>query len=119
MGGGSSSAWTRVCRGAALSALRFFQAVGNLAATLRTGITTIRDAGGAGLGLQQAVPDGLIAGPRVRISLAMISQTGGHGDPWLPSGRLAGLLHPHPGLPCDFADLSDRIRAVCQDGRLI
>ncbi|MEO7230505.1 MAG: hypothetical protein ABIZ30_07935 [Candidatus Limnocylindrales bacterium] len=65
------------------------------------------------------MPDGLIAGPRVRISLAMISQTGGHGDPWLPSGRLAGLLHPHLGVPYDFADLSDRIRAVYQDGRLV
>ncbi len=49
----------------------------------------------------------------------MISQTSGHGDPWLPSGRLAGLLHPHPGVPYDFADLSDRIRAVYQDGRLV
>lgn len=49
----------------------------------------------------------------------MISQTGGHGDPWLPSARLAGLLHPHPGVPYDFADLSDRICAIYQDGRLV
>src|SRR5687768_2308514 len=41
---------------------RFFQAAQNLEATLRIGITTVRDAGGADLGIKQAVEDGLISG---------------------------------------------------------
>jgi imidazolonepropionase-like amidohydrolase len=52
----------------------FYEAVGNLAATLRLGITTVRDAGGADLGVKQAVADGLIPGPRLRISLTMLSR---------------------------------------------
>jgi hypothetical protein len=33
------------------------------------------------------VADGLIAGPRLQISLTLLSQTGGHGDGWFPSGQ--------------------------------
>ncbi len=51
-----------------------------LEALLDRGFTTIRDAAGGDWGLQQAVDDGLIAGPRLFISGRAISQTGGHGD---------------------------------------
>jgi imidazolonepropionase-like amidohydrolase len=61
---------------------RFFEAAQNLERTLRIGITTVPDAGGADLGIQQAVADGLTPGPRLQISLRMLSQTGGHGDDW-------------------------------------
>jgi len=89
----------------------FYEAVGNLAATLRIGITTVRDAGGADLGMKQAVADGLIAGPRLRISLTMLSQTGGHGDDWLPSGAGAGGLIPtYPGIPSSIVDGPDEMR---------
>ncbi len=88
----------------------FYQAVHNLAATLRLGITTVRDAGGADLGIKQAVVDGLIPGPRLRISLAMLSQTGGHGDDWLPSGARAPLLPVHPGIPSSIVDGPDEMR---------
>jgi len=43
----------------------YYQAVHNLRATLQTGVTWVRDAGGADLGVAQAVRDGLIAGPRM------------------------------------------------------
>ena len=66
---------------------RFFQTVQNLAATLRVGITTARDAAGADAGVKQAVDDGLVPGPRLQISVALLSQTGGHGDGWYRSGR--------------------------------
>src|SRR5579863_908933 len=46
---------------------RFIQAARNLEATLETGITTIRDAAGADLGLKKAIEDGLINGPRMQI----------------------------------------------------
>lgn len=88
----------------------FYEAVRNLAATLRLGITTVRDAGGADLGVKQAVADGLIPGPRLQISLTMLSQTGGHGDDWLPSGSRAPLLPVHPGVPSGIVDGPEEMR---------
>lgn len=83
---------------------RFFEAASNLEATLRAGITTVRDAGGADLGVKQAVDDGLIKGPRLQISLKMLSQTGGHGDGWMPSGAVVDLFPPYPGMPDTIVD---------------
>lgn len=89
---------------------RFYEAAGNLVLTLRQGITTVRDAGGADLGMKQAVADGLIPGPRLQISVAMLSQTGGHGDPWLPSGAEAPLGPTYPGMPSGVVDGPDEVR---------
>jgi imidazolonepropionase-like amidohydrolase len=90
---------------------RFFQAAKNLEATLRTGITTVRDAGGADLGVKQAVEDGLVPGPRMHISLSMLSQTGGHGDGWMPyGGTIEALLTHHPGVPETIVDGVDEMR---------
>jgi imidazolonepropionase-like amidohydrolase len=47
---------------------------------LMRGFTTVRDLGGADIGLQQAVEDGTIAGPRLIICGKGFSQTGGHCD---------------------------------------
>ncbi len=88
----------------------FYVAARNLEATLRAGITSIRDAGGADLGMKQAVEDGLISGPRMQISLTMLSQTGGHGDDWLPSGASIPLLAEHPGIPSQIVDGPDEMR---------
>ncbi len=52
----------------------------NLEAALNRGFTTVRDAGGADLGLALAVQKGLIAGPRLLFAGRGLSQTGGHGD---------------------------------------
>src|SRR5207245_10967743 len=49
-------------------------------ATLDAGFTTVRDAGGLDWGFKEAIRLGLIRGPRIFISGAFISQTGGHGD---------------------------------------
>jgi imidazolonepropionase-like amidohydrolase len=90
---------------------RFFQAAKNLEATLRIGITTVRDAGGADLGVKQAVEDGLVPGPRMHISLSMLSQTGGHGDGWMPfGGTIRALLTDHPGVPETIVDGVDEMR---------
>jgi imidazolonepropionase-like amidohydrolase len=95
---------------------RFFQAAQNLEATLRIGITTIRDAGGADLGVKQAVEDGIVNGPRMHISLSMISQTGGHGDGWMPSGgTIKALLPSHPGVPETLVDGPDEMRAKVRE----
>lgn len=49
-------------------------------AMLHRGFTTVRDAAGADLGLQDAQARGLFEGPRLFISAAPITQTGGHAD---------------------------------------
>jgi len=49
-------------------------------AFLMRGFTTARDMGGPVFGLKQAIDEGVIAGPRIYPSGAMISQTSGHGD---------------------------------------
>jgi len=98
---------------------QFYEAVGNLRRTLQTGITTVRDAGGADLGVRQAVEDGLIAGPRMKIAISMLSQTGGHGDGWMACGLdLSGPAHP--GMPAWIVDgpheVRSRVRQVLRAG---
>lgn len=92
----------------------FYRAAENLRTTLHAGVTTVRDAMGADLGIKQAVDDGLIEGPRMQVSLNMISQTGGHNDPWNPSGICAGLSTPHPGMPDGVADGVDDVRRLAR-----
>jgi imidazolonepropionase-like amidohydrolase len=48
--------------------------------TLMRGFTTVRDVGGPAFGLKQAIDEGLIDGPRIYPSGAMITVTSGHGD---------------------------------------
>jgi imidazolonepropionase-like amidohydrolase len=64
-------------------------------ATLMRGFTTVRDLGGPSFGLKRAIDEGLVAGPRIYPSGAMITITGGHGDFRSPSElprRLGGPL---------------------------
>jgi len=99
---------------------QFFEAVTNLRATLDCGITTVRDAGGADLGIKQAVDDGLIDGPRLQIAITALSQTAGHGDGWLPSGLSVTLRVPHPGRPGGIVDgpeeMRKRVREIVRAG---
>jgi imidazolonepropionase-like amidohydrolase len=88
----------------------FYEAARNLATTVRAGITSVRDAGGADLGIQRAVEDGLIDGPRMQISLTMLSQTGGHGDEWMVSGTTVPVWQLHPGMPSQIVDGPDEMR---------
>ncbi|WP_027017206.1 metal-dependent hydrolase family protein [Comamonas composti] len=48
--------------------------------TLMRGFTSVRDAGGPAYALKRAIDEGMVAGPRIYPSGAMISQTSGHGD---------------------------------------
>jgi len=93
---------------------QFFLAAQNLRKTLHAGVTTVRDAGGADLGIKRAVEDGLIEGPRMQIAINMISQTGGHGDEWNPSGVTAGFFAEHPGRPAAIADGEAEARKVAR-----
>ena len=49
-------------------------------ATLMRGFTTVRDLGGPVFGLKRAIDDGLIPGPRIYPSGAIVTVTSGHGD---------------------------------------
>ena len=49
-------------------------------ATLMRGFTTVRDLGGPVFGMKRAIDEGVMVGPRIYPSGAMISQTSGHGD---------------------------------------
>jgi len=48
--------------------------------TLLRGFTTVRDVGGPSFGLKRAIDEGLVLGPRIFPSGAMITVTSGHGD---------------------------------------
>jgi imidazolonepropionase-like amidohydrolase len=48
--------------------------------TLMRGFTTVRDCGGPSFALKRAIDEGLVSGPRIFPSGAMIAQTSGHGD---------------------------------------
>lgn len=63
-----------------LPSLRALQARKHLEEALLRGFTTVRDAGGADMGLVLATQRGLIRGPRIFPAGLGLSQTGGHGD---------------------------------------
>ncbi|WP_432572186.1 metal-dependent hydrolase family protein [Kineococcus sp. SYSU DK005] len=94
--------------------LQFYESVANLAATLRAGVTTVRDAGGADLGAKVAVERGIVPGPRMRIAVSIMSQTGGHADFWMPSGVHAPTFAPHAGRPSGVADGVEEVRKVAR-----
>lgn len=66
--------------------------------TLMRGFTTVRDVGGPAFGLKRAIDEGIVRGPRIYPSGAMITVTSGHGDfrqfselPRRPSGPLSRM----------------------------
>lgn len=99
---------------------RYFEAVNNLSKSLAIGLTTVREAGGADLGVKEAVDRGVIAGPRLQISITMLSQTGGHGDGHMPSGACFRWHHSYPGNPSGLVDGPDemrrRVRELIREG---
>lgn len=56
------------------------QAGAEATATLMRGFTAVRDVGGPSFGVKQAVDSGVVPGPRIWPSGAMITVTSGHGD---------------------------------------
>jgi imidazolonepropionase-like amidohydrolase len=91
--------------------LTFYEAIENMKATLATGVTTVRDAAGADLGIKTAVEKGLVPGPRRQISITMLSQTGGHGDSWQVCGaEVPSFSVPYPGSPPPVVDGPDEMR---------
>ena len=91
--------------------LPFFQAAERMGRTLDVGVTSVREAGGSDAGVREARDRGLVRGPRMQVSLTMLSQTGGHGDSWeICGGFMPGMSDPHPGRPHNIVDGPEEMR---------
>ena len=60
--------------------LRAARSARDLTNALNAGITSVREVGGLGIYLAQAVREGLLDGPSIYAAGAVLSTTGGHGD---------------------------------------
>jgi imidazolonepropionase-like amidohydrolase len=92
----------------------FLAAAAEAERTLMRGFTTVRDLGGPSFALKQAIDDGLVPGPRIYPSGAMITTTGGHGDlrplsdlPRSPGGPLSYMERTGA---TNIADSADEVR---------
>jgi imidazolonepropionase-like amidohydrolase len=94
--------------------LNAFYAARNALRTLDAGVTTVRDASGSPQGFKLAIERGLIPGPRMRISVRALSQTGGHGDGTMPSGVNPGVMGEHvsPEWPHTVVDGPEEVRVA-------
>ena len=87
--------------------------------TLAAGYTAIRDAAGLDAGFKRAIDEGLIPGPRLVVSLCIISPIGGIGDRVSPSGFSCCLPHDPllpDGLVNSLADVRPVVRRVVRAG---
>jgi imidazolonepropionase-like amidohydrolase len=83
-----------------LMAARMFK---NLKEALDQGYTSARDAGGADVGFKEAVAQGIVPGPRLKICGSVIAQTGGHGDDRVTS-ETRPYSEPYLGFRATIAD---------------
>jgi imidazolonepropionase-like amidohydrolase len=79
--------------------------------TLATGYTAVRDAAGLDVGFKQAIEQGLIQGPRLMLSVNIISPIGGIGDRVSPSGHTC-CVPADPTLPEGVANGIEGVRTV-------
>lgn len=89
---------------------RFYKSIGNMRRTIEAGVTSVRDAGGADAGVKQSVENGEIIGPRMQISISVLTITGGHGDGWMLSGNEWELFPVYPGFPHGLVDGEPNVR---------
>ena len=77
--------------------------------TLGSGYTTVRDAGGLDAGFRDAIDQKLITGPRLQVSLSIISPTGGVGEDTSISGY-ANPSFSDPSIPSGVANGAEGMR---------
>jgi imidazolonepropionase-like amidohydrolase len=90
--------------------LRFYKSIDYMRRTLEAGVTSVRDAGGADAGVKQSVDNGDVLGPRMQISVSVLTITGGHGDGWMLSGNEWELFPAYPGFPHGRVDGAEHVR---------
>jgi imidazolonepropionase-like amidohydrolase len=87
--------------------------------TLLSGYTAVRDAAGCDAGFKRAIEEGLLRGPRLFLSLAIISPIGGIGDRVSPAGFSCCVPHD-PLLPesvvSSLADVRPVVRRMVRAG---
>jgi imidazolonepropionase-like amidohydrolase len=79
--------------------------------TLATGYTTVRDAAGLDVGFKRAMEEELLQGPRVLLTVNIISPIGGIGDRISPSGHTC-CVPPDPSLPEGVANGIEAVRTI-------
>jgi len=79
-----------------------------LSGLLAAGYTAVRDAGGLDAGFRSAIDEGLIVGPRLVVSLSIISPIGGIGDRVSPSGHTPASADP--SLPSGVTEGIESVR---------
>ena len=90
---------------------RVLKVLERLRTTLENGVTTARDLLGLDAGFRRAVAERRVPGPRLLVSIAMLSQRGGHADFTTPSGldALAAAV-TFPDSPPNLVDSVDAMR---------
>jgi imidazolonepropionase-like amidohydrolase len=81
--------------------------------TLEAGFTSVRDAAGTPRGVKMAIDQGLFPGPRVRIAVSALSQTGGHGDSTMPNG--ANVRPTNSEMPNTVVDGIEGVRRASRE----
>lgn len=93
--------------------LSIAEALTNARKTLDAGITSVRDAGGTPRGVKMAIEQGLFPGPRMRVAISAISQTGGHGDSTMLNG--VRIRVPNAELPDNLVDGPEGARKTTRE----
>ncbi|HEX6032202.1 MAG TPA: amidohydrolase family protein, partial [Tepidiformaceae bacterium] len=88
-------------------------ALTNARISLEHGFTSLRDAGGTPRGVRLAIEQGLFPGPRLRVAVTALSQTGGHGDSTMPNG--SALRVPNVEVPANLVDGPEAARKTTRE----
>lgn len=95
---------------------RSLRAAARARKTLLAGVTSARDVGGLDAGLRDAIRHGLTLGPRLHVSIVLLSPTGGHADCHRANGSCAHLPMPlNPIIDTDD-DVRRSVRLLMRSG---
>lgn len=93
--------------------LQIAHALNHARITLEAGFTSVRDAAGTPRGVKMAIDQGLFPGPRMRIAVSALSQTGGHGDSTMPNG--ANVRPTNSEMPHTVVDGIEAVRRASRE----
>ncbi len=101
------------------ASLRFLRTANVLEDTLLSGYTSVRDGSGLDAGFKMAIEQGVIRGPRLMLSVNLISPTGGLSDRVSPSGH-RNSLYVDPRMPSGVANgavaVREKVREMVRAG---
>lgn len=108
----SLNLWANIIAPTSLSALRSARVMEE---ALQKGFTTLRDLGGADIGLVRGVEEGLIAGPRLIICGKGLTTTGGHADLRPRTDDRPGMMSDRLGSMGYVVDGVDQCRTAARE----